>query len=269
MPKIKVFYHDNCYDGFGAAWVAHKKLGDNASYHSYRWNDPLPDLKDSYVYFVDVTCGLEQIRLLEANNCKVVVIDHHQTTPNKLKGFDGLIFDNRYSGAVLCWQYWFNDETMPDLLHYIQDRDLWKFSLKDTIMVHAVLESYPMDFLTWDKLEVKQMLKEAPSIMRSREQQIAAISKNIVWLDIAKHRVPIVNTPIMMSELATAVLNMHPSAKFAGYFFLRDDGRIQVGLRSKGEFDVSEIAKLYKGGGHKNAAGFEVACPQDLLNLKA
>lgn len=268
MPKIKVFYHDNCYDGFGAAWVAHKKLGNSASYHSYKWNSPLPDMSNCYVYFVDVTCDLEQIRALEAKNCKVVVIDHHQTTPDKLKGFEGLIFDNRHSGAALCWQYWFNDESMPELLQYIQDRDLWKFNLRDTAAVHAVLESYPMDFKVWDGLDIKHMLQEAPSIMRLREQQVANIVEHIVWLDIAGYHVPMVNSPVMMSEVATAVLNANPSAQFAGYFFVREDERIQVGLRSKGNFDVSEIAKLYHGGGHKNAAGFEVACPEDLLIIK-
>ncbi len=30
-------------------------------------------------------------------------------------------------------------------------------------------------------------------------------------------------------------------------------------LRSKGEFDVSEIAKGFGGGGHRNSAGFTVA----------
>jgi uncharacterized protein len=31
----------------------------------------------------------------------------------------------------------------------------------------------------------------------------------------------------------------------------------QWGLGSMGDFDVSEIAKAYGGGGHKNAAGFQ------------
>ena len=32
-----------------------------------------------------------------------------------------------------------------------------------------------------------------------------------------------------------------------------------VSLRSVGDYDVSAIAKTFGGGGHRNAAGFEVA----------
>ncbi len=39
-------------------------------------------------------------------------------------------------------------------------------------------------------------------------------------------------------------------------FFKLDDGRMRVSLRSKGEIDVREVARLYGGGGHKNASGF-------------
>ena len=35
-------------------------------------------------------------------------------------------------------------------------------------------------------------------------------------------------------------------------------GRVYVNLRSNGEYDVSEIAKAFGGGGHRNAAGYQV-----------
>lgn len=35
------------------------------------------------------------------------------------------------------------------------------------------------------------------------------------------------------------------------------DGLIQWSLRSRGDFDVSEVAKQYGGGGHRPAAGFQ------------
>ena len=259
MPSIYIFYHDNCYDGFGAAWVAHKKLGEAASYHPYQWDDTLPKIaKDARVYFIDVSCSLSQIRALEAQGCKVVVIDHHQTTSEKLKGFENLIFDNRHSGAVLSWQYWFGDEKMPELLKYIEDRDLWKLELKDTEEIQAVLESYPMDFKTWDKFDVDNMLKDAPAIMRLRKQQIEIICKQAVWMEIGGESVPVANTPLMMSEVATTLKEKNPEAKFTGYFFVRGDEKIQFGLRSVGDMDVSKVAKKYGGGGHKNSAGFSV-----------
>ena len=41
-------------------------------------------------------------------------------------------------------------------------------------------------------------------------------------------------------------------------WFERGDGKIQFSLRSNGDIDVSAIAKIYNGGGHKNAAGFQM-----------
>ena len=38
----------------------------------------------------------------------------------------------------------------------------------------------------------------------------------------------------------------------------RDKNRIEVSLRSNGDLDVSKIASKFKGGGHKNAAGFSL-----------
>lgn len=38
----------------------------------------------------------------------------------------------------------------------------------------------------------------------------------------------------------------------------RFDGKFQFSLRSRGDIDVSEIAKKFGGGGHKNAAGFQL-----------
>jgi uncharacterized protein len=41
--------------------------------------------------------------------------------------------------------------------------------------------------------------------------------------------------------------------------WLRGKSSISDSLRSRSDFDCSEIAKLYGGGGHKNSAGFKLA----------
>ncbi|PLX31947.1 MAG: hypothetical protein C0604_06035, partial [Clostridiales bacterium] len=40
-------------------------------------------------------------------------------------------------------------------------------------------------------------------------------------------------------------------------FLLKEvEGSVKVSMRSKGDYDVSQIASIFGGGGHKNAAGF-------------
>ena len=77
----------------------------------------------------------------------------------------------------------------------------------------------------------------------------------------AGYRVPVVNVPYhYASDCADAMLKAEPGAPFCASWFRRADGRIQYSLRSRDDrMDVSEIAKKFGGGGHRNAAGFETA----------
>jgi phosphoesterase RecJ-like protein len=68
------------------------------------------------------------------------------------------------------------------------------------------------------------------------------------------------NLPQNVFEGFVETLNTVPQAKFA--MFLKQDGNIIKGsLRSetKKGVDVSEVARVFGGGGHKLAAGFSVA----------
>ena len=65
-----------------------------------------------------------------------------------------------------------------------------------------------------------------------------------------------------MEDIAqvSGILNTVPGTKFAMILSEREDGIIKGSLRSE-EYkgvDVSEIAHLFGGGGHKLASGFEV-----------
>ncbi len=70
------------------------------------------------------------------------------------------------------------------------------------------------------------------------------------------YEVPVVNATVLFSDIAGELAKGKP---FGACYFDRADGKRQWSLRSSPDgVDVSEIAKLYGGGGHKNAAGFEV-----------
>ena len=48
------------------------------------------------------------------------------------------------------------------------------------------------------------------------------------------------------------------SGTFGLLWYINKDGKCLCSLRSNGDHDVSAIAKAFGGGGHRNAAGFEV-----------
>ena len=62
--------------------------------------------------------------------------------------------------------------------------------------------------------------------------------------------------PELRSEVAAACLKRHPEAKFAAVYYM-EDGQKMWSVRSRGDFDVNEIAKQFGGGGHAAAAGFK------------
>src|SRR5690606_38974757 len=79
-----------------------------------------------------------------------------------------------------------------------------------------------------------------------------------VELDYA-YTVPAVNSCILHSEIGHELCRLYPRHGFACvYRELHRKGIRVYNLRSVGDTDVSAVAKLFGGGGHKNAAGFTV-----------
>lgn len=59
---------------------------------------------------------------------------------------------------------------------------------------------------------------------------------------------------------------MMKSTKISAFFRETEDGCWKASLRSKGAVNVAKVAELFKGGGHKNAAGFKIKA--DLKTVK-
>jgi phosphoesterase RecJ-like protein len=58
------------------------------------------------------------------------------------------------------------------------------------------------------------------------------------------------------------------TAKVAVFIKEGQHGQVSVSLRAKGECDVAEIAKMFNGGGHRNAAGFRFS-GKDMEQVRA
>jgi phosphoesterase RecJ-like protein len=58
------------------------------------------------------------------------------------------------------------------------------------------------------------------------------------------------------------------TAKVAVFIKEGKHGQVSVSLRAKGECDVAEIAKMFNGGGHRNAAGFRFS-GKDMEQVRA
>lgn len=267
MTKTICIYHHNCTDGFGAAWVVHKALGETVEFHPGVYRESPPDVSGKNVVLVDFSYPREVIIEMAKVANSILIIDHHKTAIEDLVDLPsnvGTVFDQGFSGAVLTWRYLFPKEPAPALLNHIQDRDLWKFELDKTKAVLSGLRSYPFDFNVWSQFidagqrGIDQLIVEGESIERKYRIDLDGIlASSVREMEILGHRVLIANAPGMFaSDIGNRLTQGRP---FGGSYYDTQEGR-SFSLRSTdaGE-DVSLIAKHFGGGGHRNAAGFRVS----------
>ncbi len=288
--KPLVIYHDNCADGFGAAWAAYKKFGaDGAEYLPMNYNDPRVAVShdelsfptavaDRDIYVLDFSFPNPVMSALH-NAClnsrhDLIVRDHHKThfealdlDPTKLYvyafialGADILLDPDR-SGCVLAWDFFFPNTPAPTMLHYIQDRDLWRWRFPETRDFAAALRSEPFTFGYFDRVsqDPGPLLRDGRAMNKLFDQQLADIIARPVPVDIQGYHsmgLAVNCTPQFASEAGNKLAEK--SGTFGMTWVVGSDGRVFVSLRSIGEFDVSAIARQYGGGGHLNSAGFSV-----------
>lgn len=261
-------YHGNCADGFTAAWVVRRALGDNVEFHAGHYGQEPPDVTGRDVLMVDFSYKRPVLESICDRAQSVTILDHHKTAQEDLDGFDRakVVFDMDRSGAQIAWDYFFADDpdVRPRIVDYVGDRDLWRFDLPNSRDVAAWLFSHEYDFDTWTKCandlmaRWSEVVEAGKAIERKHHKDIAELLKvTRREMVIGGHRVPVANLPYTMSSDAAG--QMAQNAPFAACYFDRPDARV-FSLRSRGEGaeDVSAIAAAYGGGGHRNAAGFQM-----------
>jgi len=263
--KRYVFYHAQCPDGFATAWAFYKKFGlENVVYQACNYSDPIPTFDEgSEIYIGDFSFPREVLLSMEKKSSKIVLLDHHRSAEKDLAGLSFATFDMNKSGARLTWEYCHPDKKIPKIIDYVMDRDLWLFKQPHSKEAHAYMMTFDYDFSVWDKLadtfenEFESIIQMGTLLLRREELEVKTICTFAKEILFEGHRIPCVNTPVLNSDVGNTLLHLFPKAPFSLSWFVNNDGSIKGSLRSRGEFDVSELAKKLGGGGHKAAAG----CP--------
>lgn len=288
-------HHFPCDDGFASAWVVRRKWPETVITGT-NYGLPLPDVDivGKNLLIADFSYKPEALADVAALAKSVVILDHHKTAEADLRqskvecrafraaDIDQMLsdvhflgrppiiahFDMDRSGAALTWEFCFPDEPIPVMLQFIEDRDLWRFKLRETRAFSLYLRSFPYDFDVWTTIadriysDPNLVIGEALSIERFYDQKLAEMLPTAVLKSIGRWKdVPVAHAPYAFaSDLAHELLKAHPSAPFAAVVVDAYGGRT-YSLRSEdGREDVSEVARTFGGGGHRNAAGFRVPC---------
>lgn len=292
-PDI-VIYHSPCDDGFGAAWAAHRRWGDDVEYYPATYGKPAPDVAGKNVLMADFSYKRSTLDQMAFAAKSIVILDHHKTAledlspfqfhesspgtisaadvPGLLRDLDELgrpaviaIFDMERSGARMAWDFC-HGGLAPLLIRYVEDRDLWRNSMAHGRAISLWLRSHRYDFTVWTTLAEKLQAESGTVVASARaietfyDQKVSEIVRTASPRLINNVLVPVANcTWAFASDVAHALLISHPDAPFAATYYDRGDGSRTYSLRSDDDRDdVSSHAKRYGGGGHRNAAGFVV-----------
>lgn len=266
--KVVVIYHRDCFDGTAAAWVAWKYFAprnvDVIFYPENYGNDPpyamCAGLK---TYILDFSYPRQKLIKLKFIAADLLVLDHHKTAEEDLRGLPYTIFDMNRSGAGLAWDWFFAGKPRNWLVDTIEDRDLWRFAYPESRALMAWVATIPMTVDAYDALshgDPQTLRMHGEAILRYIEKYGKKASEHALFKMIGGSIFPVMNMSYQncSDHLNAFIENSNGLHDRAASFFLTKDNRWQFSLRSVGDFDVAEIAKKFGGGGHKNAAGFTV-----------
>jgi len=289
MDKILCIFHANCLDGLCAASILHNRFPvDSIEMMPMEYTDDVPDLKGRTVYILDFSWPPEVLLPAIATAKEVILIDHHEKAMMKWQNYLAnpqfrqsnftIKYDKTRSGAGNVWDYFYPSEPMPLLYQYAQDYDLWNFHIPKSrevctaIMGRGIVRDMDFDalltlanyFKCCDIRGIPRLEVEGAAIVKNNDVVLSNIIKrNMRMIDLQGYTVPCVNVPYEMISRAGEILAQeHPFAVL--YEDWGSHGKRKYSLRSKkGGVDVSNIAAVYGGNGHENAAGFFMPLPEN------
>ena len=272
-PKPLVIYHGRkCPDGFAAALAAWLFYDGKAEFLSLDHGDitsvdQLPALAGRAVYVLDFSFPPRILRGIDEQAAKLVMLDHHKSAAEKLADFAcrcGVIhFDMNKSGARLAWEFFQPGAPLPDLVRFVEDRDIWAWQYPESAGFLAALDMEPLDFKRWAEVAAFSSLQITDFMARGKAMD-AKFSK--LATDIAEgaqlvtfngQRGLMVNAPGVFHSLIGNQLS-EKSGTFALMWSVGKDSAVKVGLRSQRGYDCIALAESMGGGGHAQACGFKM-----------
>ncbi len=261
--NILVVYHGDCADGWTAAWAAWRKFGGAAEYvPANYWPTDVFDVDGREVYIIDYCPTRNELVDYAARARKLTVIDHHKTNEARCHGLDFCLFDMNRSGAGMAWDFFHPGQKRPLLVDYVEDRDIWRWTMPNSHIVSAAIFSYPLgDFQTWSWLasqienNMTSVLTVGEAVLRAERIAITDCKKNVRLAKFAGyHDVPVVNASGI--NISSLLNELAPANYFAVGWFQRSNGTFKYSVRSNGNFDAAKLAEMFGGGGHQGASAF-------------
>lgn len=294
-----IIYHGNCSDGFVAGLVAYASriariyeapVGPDQHTLFVPVNvsrleeeiDRLPDAGLAWAFDVSFTKKTFEKFINRYPGARV--FDHHISSKKEIGDHPSFTFDNEMSGATLAWKFFYPDRRIPQIVSYVEDRDLWRNKLPHTKEVCAWLydqigRSFGLDpatgFQAWlpyilHDSWVEEAKTKGRVMLEQQQSEVSWIVKTARIVNLREKKVAVVNTMLHISDVGDRLCITLPVDYSLMWYYDHSKGQFKVSLRSgENGADVSQIASACGGGGHKHAAGFEATLEFMFLLFKA
>lgn len=286
--KALVVYHKVDLDGVCSAAVVKIKIeeeeGDKVTLYGWTYGDPVEPIiemaKDfDKIFLVDISFPDMNV-LSELNNggCEVIWIDHHLTAINNNPGikFAGI----REIGTAACeltHRFLYEDKEVPLLIKYLSAYDVWnkdRYEWDDVLAVQYAMRAYcglsvsmmmnylnyhKHDTLTQEKSFIDSLMSKGYAIIRANDARNKSECNMYAFeADVCGYRAICMNTTEFNSTVFDSVWD---ESKYDVMlpFLIKSDGVVRCSLyTTKTEINCGELAAKFGGGGHKQAAGFQI-----------
>lgn len=263
-----IVYHGDCPDGWCAAYIALKKWPEARLFPAFH-GGPVPETKGLDVIMLDFSWKGEILRKAVAESRNFSIYDHHITAKEHIDAVADqlyeLDFDIARSGAMITWNRLHPDVEPPLYVQYVQDRDLWRWVLPHSREVNSYLMALPQTPEAWDALDsiddLEMLVARGTAIRLHIEHYVEKLVAQRQMGDLGGRKCAVVNAAYLNISDVLHRLVQDSDVEVGLGWFERGDGLMQFSVASEGDIDVSVIARGFGGGGHKNAAGFQVDIP--------
>ena len=283
--KIKLCT-DSDLDGISCAVVANVVFGDenvdyeicgygnvNEKISAYLENKEYADYDKTYITDISVSREIAE----KINQCKKTfrLLDHHKTADflNTYEWATVIVQnkdDIKECGTSLLYQELYKEEAyngneLGNFVEMVRQYDTWEWKQTQNDLPKKLNDIFGIigykDFIDYYSNNYYKSIEEFANMFPDKFMELLKYKRREIDLVIDEklkkvkikgdYAIVLCDRKDLTSELGSKILDQFENIN---YVMLVYDGG--VALRSVSDFDVSEIAKQYGGGGHKNAAGF-------------
>lgn len=275
-----VVTHANCSDGYGTAGVVkfhaeHIIQNDHEieyiflDYNKYDFEELKEKLTGKLVYVGDFSFAKDELDELKTITDNIIVVDHH------LKVFDSEVandphvhVDMSLSGTRLAWDFFLPTMGTMLIVELISDRDIWNFHYGNYSKALDLFVNEAGREIIWKYIDLNmqddliEILDEYELRIERKLVKDTKRANEVIEYNIHGVTVVGMNLTSSVSEVLNIASETYNKPAM-GYWIDNKSNTLQLSFRDATDrYNVSEIASIFGGGGHKAAAGANIPIEQ-------